>query len=271
MHKVGIMQGRVLPDRLDRLQVFPSKWQRELQAISVIGFEFVELLYDREEDHSNPLVTADHDKLDEALRNARLVPMSICADYFTKVNFFRDPPHQTWDVLSKLLYAADWLNVSYLVLPFFDQNILDDTKDLRAFISELQNREMTSKLKNTTLCLESTLTAAQTIAVLGTGQPGIRVCFDSGNTVAMGLDIAAEVLTLGNQIAHVHLKDRLANNGPNVLLGSGAVDFTALFNALRTVNYQGHFTLETAIGTEPSINAARHYNFIMETLKCLNS
>ena len=43
------MQGRVIPERLDRLQVFPaSNWTEEILKANEIGFECVELLFDKE-------------------------------------------------------------------------------------------------------------------------------------------------------------------------------------------------------------------------------
>ena len=48
MDKIGIMQGRVIPERLDKLQMFPiSNWQEELLKIKRIGFKYVELLFDK--------------------------------------------------------------------------------------------------------------------------------------------------------------------------------------------------------------------------------
>ena len=46
---IGIMQGRLLPDSLDSLQVFPiSYWKKEFLVSSESGFDCFELLYDKE-------------------------------------------------------------------------------------------------------------------------------------------------------------------------------------------------------------------------------
>ena len=47
MNKIGIIQGRVLPDQLEKLQVFPEKWKEELSLIKKTGFDYVELLDDK--------------------------------------------------------------------------------------------------------------------------------------------------------------------------------------------------------------------------------
>ena len=47
-NKIGIMQGRVLPDSTEKLQIFPKKWEKELLAIKKTGFDYIELLDDKE-------------------------------------------------------------------------------------------------------------------------------------------------------------------------------------------------------------------------------
>lgn len=42
------MQGRVIPDRTDKLQVFPDKWAHELSLVKKMGFDYIELLDDKE-------------------------------------------------------------------------------------------------------------------------------------------------------------------------------------------------------------------------------
>jgi len=39
MNKIGIMQGRIIPSNLNKLQLFPQKnWQSEIRTASKIGF-----------------------------------------------------------------------------------------------------------------------------------------------------------------------------------------------------------------------------------------
>jgi hypothetical protein len=45
---IGIMQGRVVPKTLERLQVFPDQWEKEFRVMEEIGFTHVELLDDKE-------------------------------------------------------------------------------------------------------------------------------------------------------------------------------------------------------------------------------
>ena len=59
------------------------------------------------------------------------------------------------------------------------------------------------------------------------------------------------------------------HNGPNVHLGHGDVNFTSGFKALKEIDYNGNFTLETAMGTEPIESAKNHYLFAKNHISTL--
>ena len=51
------MQGRLLPDDPKCLQCFPqNSWKDELSIAESIGFDFIELLFDINQNKNNPLV-----------------------------------------------------------------------------------------------------------------------------------------------------------------------------------------------------------------------
>ena len=108
MHRIGIMQGRIFPGHPERLQVFPKRtWQKELMKAKKIGFDYVELLYDREQTIENPLT--DESRLNEicyAFRRNGMAIHSICADYFTKVAFSHEWRGQGADHLDHLINVA---------------------------------------------------------------------------------------------------------------------------------------------------------------------
>ena len=57
-------------------------------------------------------------------------------------------------------------------------------------------------------------------------------------------------------IYHVHLKDRDLNY-KNVIIGTGIVDFVAVFQALKNINYNGKYSFESNRGNNV-INTAKH-------------
>ncbi len=107
------------------------------------------------------------------------------------------------------------------------------------------------------VCLETILDGAQLMRVLDEiGHPNVAAMFDTGNRVAFGHDLAADIRLLGARIRHVHIKDKNAAN-QNVLLGTGLVNFKEVMEALADIGYEGPYTFETHRGTDP-IRTARY-------------
>ena len=106
MRSIGIMQGRIYPDILDTLQIFPTRrWLDEIARARAIGFDYMELLYDRREVQENPLVDDGRLKeIDHIFRSNGLNFHSICADFFTKIAF---PDGWENDGRERLLYLMD--------------------------------------------------------------------------------------------------------------------------------------------------------------------
>ena len=79
--------------------------------------------------------------------------------------------------------------------------------------------------------------------------PACRVYYDVGNGVWIGLDPVEEILELGDRIAQFHLKNR---NSPRGTPGTdtvsvsdpGIVPFERVFDAIRTIGYDGYLTVE---------------------------
>ena len=65
-------------------------------------------------------------------------------------------------------------------------------------------------------------------------------------------------------ICHFHIKDKNWK-GDNVVLGSGSVNFSKIFEAIKKIKYKGKFTFETNRGNNPIITMKKNlkhiYNF----------
>ena len=78
--------------------------------------------------------------------------------------------------------------------------------------------------------------------------PCLKVNYDSGNSSSLGYAPRDEFAFYGDRVGSVHIKDRLLGAG-TVPLGTGAADFPALTECLRSVAYKGDFILQAARGT----------------------
>lgn len=67
---------------------------------------------------------------------------------------------------------------------------------------------------------------------------------DVGNLTALGYDMPDEILSCGEYIVGVHVKDTVPNVVRDILFGEGNVDFDAAFKALKGINYSGALIAE---------------------------
>ncbi len=82
--------------------------------------------------------------------------------------------------------------------------------------------------------------------------------FDAGHFFCVGQDPAALIRSHGAFIEHVHIEDIAANRVHQHLVpGDGAMDFAAIFDALREIDYDGFVTLELYPYQETAEEVAR--------------
>src|ERR1700682_1702468 len=94
--------------------------------------------------------------------------------------------------------------------------------------------------------------------------PWVRAYFDVGNVVISGYP-QDWIRTLGKRIVKLHIKDFSFKHQPGtdnsvaawVSLGEGDIDWTAVYEALRDIGYQGTATLELDAGDGPYLKEMR--------------
>ena len=266
------MQGRLIPDDHNYLQYFPKNyWRDEFSVAESIGFDFVELLYDINQNKHNPLVNINGiNEHTIELSKTKLFNYSICADYFTKYPLINQKNNSTKSKLVDLIKKSNKVGASLIIIPLLNENNCSNYDDFDRLLKVIK-RIITNFIKSDIkICLEVSLDAKTVLKALSSNQVNVSICYDFGNATAFGFNISEEIICLKDYIAHVHIKDRKKYGGPNVPLGNGDVDFKSGFIALKEINYTGSFTLETAIGTEPLKSAKYHYSYtknLISTLK----
>jgi sugar phosphate isomerase/epimerase len=261
-----MMQGRILPATLERLQVFPADtWREEFSTAKELGFDGVELLYDLALCPANPLTDIDRRNIIlRALEESGIRACSICADYLTGVNL-KDENDPGWLHLSGLLKYAMKINADVVVVPFFNKNNVANSRELCDLLNIMKKK--LSGPQQRLVSIEANLPAEDILDAVESSGSDINVCYDTGNATACGYNVSGEIELLGDMIGHVHIKDRRKNDGPNVPLGSGDTDFKGAFSALARISYCGGLTLETAIGDKPAEFAVKHLKFTRECIE----
>ena len=210
MHKLGIMQGRLLPDDPKGLQSFPqNSWKDEFSIAESIGFDFIELLFDINQNKHNPLVNINgiNEHIIE-LSKTKLSNYSICADYFTKHSLKNQNNSSTKSKLVDLINKSNNVGASLIVIPLLNDNNCSNYDDFDSFLKMIKriiNNVIKSDIK---ICLEVSLDAKTVLKALNSNQANVSICYDFGNATAFGFDISEEIICLKDYLAHVHIKDR---------------------------------------------------------------
>jgi L-ribulose-5-phosphate 3-epimerase len=99
------------------------------------------------------------------------------------------------------------------------------------------------------------------------GHPNFGACADLGHWPKSGIDPLEAVKRLRGHIIGVHLKDIAAYDNPklkDVPVGTGIIDFPAIFEELKNQQFRGHIYIERDAQEQPSnvlsvIQAVRYY------------
>ena len=73
----------------------------------------------------------------------------------------------------------------------------------------------------------------------------VGITYDTGNITSFGIDQAIYIESFKHDICQVHIKDRTVNPMETVVPGKGDTDFKSIFKKLKSINYDGLYTLQT--------------------------
>lgn len=273
--RIGIMQGRLSPPLGDNAQYFPEdRWREEFSLASDCGFDTIEWLYDLETKDGNPILDPAGLTEIEALSDANAVTVaSVCADYF-KDHSLANPDDRERRIIEarlvRLIEAASVLGVKTIVVPFLEGSSVRTEAEREIATHGLECGLTLAAKTKVNIVLETDLPAETLRGWLEQiDHPSIGVNYDLGNAVANGFDPVEEISLLGTMIRGVHIKDRTPG-GPNVPLGTGAVDFRSALQTLWKTGYRGHLVLETVRGQDYLTDAAANLAYLQDIMTSLD-
>jgi L-ribulose-5-phosphate 3-epimerase len=271
MNRVGLMQGRLLPRFVDRLQCFPLEtWIEELDLARQLGVDCIEWLFALEEAEHNPLGSAEGRRaIRQHIERARMPVSSVCADYL-KLRQLSDADDEARKesarVLRQLIEWAAQIGASRVLLPLLEEAALDSEDKQALALDSIARAIPTAERHQVIMGLEMELCGeAYARIVSRLDHPLVRATYDTGNSTAQGFDIAQDIEPLLPLLAAVHIKDRVVGGG-SCMLGSGDANFAGFFSRLIDAGFEGDLILEPFVGDEPVQNTRRNLAFVQEQL-----
>jgi sugar phosphate isomerase/epimerase len=146
-------------------------------------------------------------------------------------------------------------------MPFFNKSEINPD-NLTDFIEPLTVISNVASKYDIEISLETILTGKELLDLLNIlNLDNIKVVYDTGNRVAFGHDLSRDIELLSDNINHIHIKDKNINND-NVILGTGLVNFSDVFESITNINYKGSYVFETTRGRHPLKTAAYNIQLV---------
>ncbi len=255
---IGIMQGRLLPPTLDRIQAFPvGNWQSEFRSAAEVGLDCIEWIYELDTADDNPLGTdAGMAEIREVVEETGVEVLSVCGDYYMPERLVSLDGAVRNDMVEHLFWLIERtssVGARHLVLPFVDASSLTSEAELNGVLEVLKAALPVARRAGIGLHLETDLPADRLATVVqGEGEgadPLLRITCDIGNEASLGFAPADQYANLAPSLGSVHVKDRSLGGG-TVALGQGDADFDAIFGICAAQAYDGVFILQVARGRE---------------------
>ncbi len=261
----GIMQGRLSAPEDGRFQSFPRQgWRDEFAKAKAAGFSYIEWIHDRfdgwrssSDPGANPIFTEEGLREFDALKAEHgITTPALCGDWLMEHPLIRCTPEERQhreQHLHALLPVAKRIGARRIVLPFVD-NAKITTEDEKIVVLDILKHALpVAESCGVELHLEADFNPADFKAFLARlDHPFLKVNWDSGNSSGLGYVASEEFAAYGDRIGSIHIKDRFRRPEGGIEtrpLGTGSADFDDVFQAIRSIDYQGGLTLQAARGT----------------------
>jgi L-ribulose-5-phosphate 3-epimerase len=222
------------------------------------GADGLEVQYSSDEDVA---ALRDHGHVKEIKGLARASGVSVsslCLGFLCRQPSLIDSPREVEaarGLIARAAEVASELRAGVIVLPFFGNSAIELEDELEHAIGVLEDLVETAEEAKVALGIESTLNFNQHRFLLNhfAHTSAVRAYYDTGNAWARKLDLPTGIRNLGKgAIGGIHFKDvRLREGTPpdySVRLGEGDVDFHAVVQALKAIEYDSWVILETPAG-----------------------
>ncbi len=249
--KVGFMQGRLSPIINGMIQSFPwENWKNEIETAAEIGFDLMEWTIDQKKLCENPLMTrVGQREIQKLITKYSFKIPSLTGDCFMQSPFWKldgSIKEIKENEFILVAQACSDIGIKKIVVPLVDNGSIENKTQEQNLVKFMENKRSEIERLGVIIVFESDYNPKNLKAFIEQFDKKIvGINYDIGNSAALGFDPQCEMITYGDRILNVHVKDRIFG-GTTVPLGSGSVNFEKVFKCLKNSNYMGDFVLQTA-------------------------
>jgi sugar phosphate isomerase/epimerase len=250
MKHVGIIQGRLSTPVDNQIQAFPrDTWRQEFDKLSTLGLSHIEWIITDDDFLDNPLMVPG------ALSAEQVKSIgAVCCDHLvdSRIGHHDNVPAVLENKLVPVCDRARELGLKKIGIPLLDASSMDSRPNtLQEFTKAIV--QVTDRYPNLTFSFEAELDHERLLALVNS-RSNYRVTYDTGNITSYSNDHKEYLPAVFHKIDNVHLKDRLydytVGAWKTVWPGTGRTDFNLIFGMLKSLGYDGSYTLQLARGLD---------------------
>jgi sugar phosphate isomerase/epimerase len=230
--KLGILQGRLSPPFLNKIQEFPPYWSGEFLLLEECDLVGIEWIMTKNKFRFNPFL---HFDLSE------LPILSVCCDNMIDTNFYDDGFQQK--NLIPILDSCIKNKINKVVIPLLEDSSIVNLKIAEKFFRNI--KDIAEKYKEIEFCFEFECDVEHILNFIR-DIDNFYITYDTGNlTSYYGEKINHDynIKLLNDKIKNVHIKDRTFNS-KSVFFGLGDTNFKEIFDSLKFINYNDNIILQ---------------------------
>ncbi|KAF0225649.1 MAG: xylose isomerase domain-containing [Rhodospirillaceae bacterium] len=262
-HRIGIMQGRLLPRVGDRVQAFPGPlWPTEFTLAAELGYEAMELTIENASLETHPLLSPQgRRQIRDTAAAAGIHLAGLCCDTVMETPLIGPDEHKRASALETtmaLIRASAEAGLPMVELPMMGENSLRHDGAYDRMAAVLDHLLPLADQLGILILLEVDVPPADIRRFLErVDHPRFGINYDSGNSTWFGYEPEDEIPVYAHWIGNVHVKD-CTRKDYSVPLGSGETRLDDVFRLLLTAGYAGDFILQAARQAD-DVAAARDY------------
>ena len=230
---LGVLQGRLQPPEDGHIQEFPTHWMVEFRDLLGCDLKCIEWIITRSSFDTNPVLSENY--------SLHSLPISsVCVDHLVDSRIHERKFLE--ENLIPVCEAAIRQGIPCITIPLLEESSMESDERRSKFRSVIA--EIGARYPRLNFSFEAELGIAELHEIVSL-RDNFYVTYDTGNITSYGLDHATYVERFKTKINNVHLKDRTFE-AQTVAPLMGDTDFKTILSALKKIDYEGPYILQTA-------------------------